>query len=145
MGYDRSPERRRQLTPMESELRAQAHPRATPRSGSWSRFRSWRRRRRPPRTLRGALAAGLVRLAVTTCLGAGAAWLIAELLGRDLSTGFYIAGAAVLAVAFMSSAADMGSPYYADRGEREYRVSSSFSYVLVGLVLIGIAVALETS
>ena len=61
-GYDRVPKRRRQLTPMESELRAQAVAPAIPRRG----------------------------------------------------------------------------------GEREYRIRSSFSYVLMGLVLIGVAVALET-
>jgi len=86
----------------------------------------------------------LVRLAIAGGLGAGAAFAIARWLGRDLAVGFYIAGAAVLAVAFMSSAADMGSPYYDDRGEREYRIRSAFSYVLVGLVLIGVAVAFET-
>jgi hypothetical protein len=90
------------------------------------------------------LAVGLLRLAIAGGLGAGAAFAIAHWLGRDLAIGFYIAGAAMLAVAFMTSAADMGSPYYDDPGEREYRVRSSFSYALVGLVLIGVAGALET-
>lgn len=144
MGYDDAPKRRRGLTPMESELRTQAAPPTTPQRGLWSRWLSWRRRRRPPRTLAGALALGLLRLAVAGGLGAVAAIAIAHWLGRDLAVGFYIAGAAVLAVAFMSSAADMESPYYVDRGEREYRIRLSFSYVLVGLVLVGIGVALET-
>jgi hypothetical protein len=43
----------------------------------------------------------------------------------------------------MSSAADMGSPYYYHQTEREYRVRASFSYALVGAILIAAAVVLE--
>ncbi len=50
----------------------------------------------------------------------------------------------MLAVVFMTSAADRGTLYNEDRGGREYRVRSSFSYALVGLVLIGVGVAVET-
>jgi hypothetical protein len=44
----------------------------------------------------------------------------------------------------MSAAADMGTPYYYDQAERGSRVRASFSYVLVGAILIGAAVVLES-
>src|ERR1041385_3750218 len=141
MGYDEEPPRIRRLTPLESELRIPA-PAPPARSTPWRRYRSWRAARRPPQTLRGVLVRGLLRLAVAGATGTGAALLLAHLLGRPVHVGFYLAGAAVLAFAFMYSAADMGSPYQ-NQFEREHRVRASFSYVLVGAVLIGVAVALE--
>jgi hypothetical protein len=134
MGYEREPRRFRQLTPLESELRVPEPPRRV-RVTPWSRFRTWRARRRPPKTLLGALGLGLLRLAIAGGLGTVLAFLFAYWLDRPTHVGFYLAGAAALAVAFMSSAADMGTPYHYDRGEREYRVRASFSYALVGAIL----------
>jgi hypothetical protein len=143
MGYEREPRRIRKLTPLESELRVPEpprHARVTP----WGRFRTWRARRRPPKTRLGGLGLGLLRLAIAGALGTVVALLLARWLDRPTHVGFYLAGAGVLAVAFMSSAADMGSPYYYDQAEREYRVRTSFSYALVGAILIGTAVVLES-
>ena len=143
MGFEREPTRFRNLTPLESELRV-TEPLPPPRVTPWGRFRTWRRaRRRPPKTLLGAVGRGLLRLAVAGALGTVAALLLARWLDRPTHIGFYIAGAAVLAVAFMSSAADTGSPYYRERGDREQRVRASFSYALVGLILVCVAVFLE--
>jgi len=142
MGYEREPRRVRKLTPLESELRAPdlpPHARVT----SWSRFRTWRSRRRHPKTLLGAVGLGLLRLAIAGTLGTGFALLLVRWLDRPTHVGFYLVGAALLGVAFMSSAADMGSPYYYDQAEREYRVRGSFSYAHVGAILIAAAVLLE--
>jgi len=143
MGYEPEPRRARTLTPLDSELRAPEPPRHA-RVTLWGRFRMWRARRRPPQTLLGALALGLLRLAIAGALGTVVALLLARWLDRPTQVGFYLAGAAVLAVAFMSSAADMGTPYYYDHYERGYRVRASFSYVLVGAILICVAVVLES-
>src|ERR1044071_4146109 len=102
MGYEREPRRFRQLTPLESELRIPEPPRRV-RVTPWRRLRSWRARRRPPKTLRGALALGLLRLAVAGAVGTVVALLLARWLDRPTHVGFYLAGAAALAVAFMSS------------------------------------------
>ena len=51
---------------------------------------------------------------------------------------FYAVGAFVLATA------DTESPNYYGNTEREYRVRASFSYVLVGILLLGIGILLET-
>src|SRR5260221_2487216 len=120
MGYEREPRRVRKLTPLESELRAPEAPRHA-RITPWGRFRTWPARRHPPQPLLGALGLGLVRLAIADALGTVVALLLARWLGRPTQVGFYVVGAAVLAVAFMHSAADMGSPYHFNRAEREYR------------------------
>ena len=141
MGYEREPTRVRQLTPLESELRPE--PPRDARITPWVRFRRRQARPRPPKTLLDAIGLGLVRLAAAGSLGTVVAVLLAHWLDRPTPVGFYLAGAAVLAVAFMHSAADMECPYYFNRAEREYRVRASFSYALVGAILIGVAVVLE--
>ena len=149
-GYGQEPRRRRPLTPLESELRPSGweFERERRRNPVRRALRRLRRRREPPKTLAGALARGLVRLAVTVAVGAAVAALLVRWLDRPLAVGFYIVGGALLAAAFFLSAADMETPDYALAGEpheREYRVNSSFAYVLMGLVLIGVGVVLETS
>lgn len=141
------PRRRRALTPLSGELRAEA-PRTEPFAGGpglRARIGAWRRRRRPPQTLRGALALGLVRLVVALAAGAGIAYATAAILDRTLAVGFYVAGALLLAVAFMSSAADVTTPFYWGTGERALRVNRSFSYALVGVMLVGIGLLVEAS
>ncbi len=133
------------LTPFESELRADVsitlpEPR---RKGPWRRFQTWRRHRRPPRTLRGAILVGLTRLSVALGVGTGAASIVVRWFDKSWVTAFYVVGAFVLATAVFFSAADLDRPSYYDRGEREYRVRASFSYVLVGALLVGIGVLLE--
>lgn len=146
-GYGQQERKRRTLTPLESELRPSGWQYERERETPLRRLRKRvRGRRPPPATLGAAIARGLLRMAFLVALGAGAAYLIARGLDRSLAVGFYLVGAGMLAVAFFSSAADMGTPDYAltsDRGEREYRVRGSLSYVLVGLALIAVGTALE--
>ena len=149
-GYGQEPRKRRPLTPLESELRPSGweFERERRRSPVRRVLRRLRRRREPPKTLAGALARGVVRLALTVAVGAGIAALLVRWLDRPLSVGFYIVGGAMLAAAFFLSAADTHTPDHAllgEPGEREYRVRSSFAYVLMGLVLIGVGVVLEMS
>ena len=138
----------RKLTPFESELRSEAPRSFGPprRRGPWSRFLTWRRRRRPqpPRTLRGAIFVGLVRLAVALAAGSGVAALVVRWFDKSWVVAFYAVGAFVLATAVFFSAADTESPNYYNSSEREYRVRASFSYVLVGTLLLGIGLVLET-
>jgi hypothetical protein len=136
--------RRKSLTPLESELRFQepAAPRAP---STWQRaHRRFKRERRPPSTLAVAIAAGLLRLA----LAAGAASLVAllanRLLGRQTALGFYVVGGALLAVA-LGTSGGTGRRYYGTQYDRERRVNLSFSYVLAGLVVIAIGVAIEAT
>jgi hypothetical protein len=135
------PERRRSLTPLESELRIPHAPPATTKPG---RFQSLRRReRRPPTTRRGAAARGLLRLGIAVGAASGVALLIDHVTGRNTPFGFYVAGAAVLAIAFFTSASDMGTRHYYSRGEREHRVNWSFAYMLAGALVVAIGVAID--
>lgn len=136
------PERRRSLTPLESELRATHR---THRPHLPSRFERLRRRRerRPPTTLRGAVARGLIRLGLAVGVASGVALLVDHWTGRTTAFGFYVVGAAILAIAFFTSAADMGTGYWYRQGEREARVSRSFAYMLAGVLVVGIGVLVE--
>jgi hypothetical protein len=145
LGFEPDERKIRKPTPFESELRATESVSAGTRS-VWQRLLTWRRQKRD-RVLQapgGYVILGLARLGVAFAAGAGVAVLVARLFDRSLAIGFYIAGAAVLALAFFLSAADEQTPYYYGRDEREYRVSVSLSYGLVGLVLLGFGVVLET-
>ena len=86
---------------------------------------------------------GVVRLLVVLSVATGAAVLLDHFTGRSAAFGFYVVGAFILAAAFLMSGADMGSPYYYDQGEREQRVSLSFSYVVAGLLVLAVAVAVD--
>ena len=139
------PERRRSLTPLESEL----SPRPQPETYAPSRFERFRRREKgPPKTTAQAVVRGLIILAVAIGAASGIALLVDHFTGRAASFGFYVVGAALLAIAFLTSAGGMGArPYYASQGsraEREQRVSWSLSYILAGalVVLVGVLIDL---
>ena len=135
------PERRRSLTPLESELRIPYGPPPPTKPGRRERFR--RRERRPPTTTRGAVARGLLRLGIAVGAASGVALLIDHFTGRDTQFGFYVTGAGVLAIAFFTSASDMGTQYYYSRGEREQRVNWSFAYMLAGALVVAIGVVID--
>jgi hypothetical protein len=135
------PERRRSLTPLESELR----PSHTPIADKPSVIERLRRRRerRPPTTLRGAVARGLLRLGIAVGVASGVALAVDHWTGRSTAFGFYVVGAAVLAIAFLTSASDLSTPYYYRRGNREQRIRMSFAYMLAGALVVAIGVAIE--
>ena len=136
------PRRRRTLTPFESELRFDdpLHP-ATP----MRRLRRRRRRkeRQPPTTLRGAIAHAVVRLVLVVAIATGVAVLLDRLADRPAAFGFYVVGAFVLLAGFMLSTGNGGARYAYTRGERERRVNLGFSYVLAGVVILAVAVAVD--
>lgn len=82
-------------------------------------------------------------------MGTAIAVLAARLLDRSLAIGFYLAGAALLAVAFLSSAAASenahphGHTVAGGAEGKELLVRRSLSYALVGFVLAGVGVLLE--
>ena len=137
--------RRKSLTPLESELRFPTEV-APARPSTLERIRRpLRRERRPPQTLRRAIAAGVLRLVIALGLASVVALLVDHWMHRQTALGFYIVGGALLGVAVLMSAGDVGTPYYYGQGERERRVSMSFAYVLAGLVVIAIGVAIEAT
>ena len=142
------PERRRSLTPLESELRAQADI-VTPAVPSLlTRLR--RKYRRGPReavTLAAVIRRALIRLAVAVAAASGVALLIDHWLHRSPALGFYIVGAALLAVAFTTStgmSGQMGGWYfYRGAGEQARRINTGMAYTVAGAIVLGIAVAIE--
>jgi hypothetical protein len=140
-----SDRRRTTLTPLESELRFQDIAPPKP-PGAWQRLRRrLRRERRPPKTLVGALVAGLVRLGIVVGLASAAALLVDHWLHRTTALGFYVVGGFVLAAAVLMSTGDVGTPYYYRQREREHRVRLSVSYVIAGIFVIAIGVAIEAT
>jgi hypothetical protein len=135
------PQRRRSLTPLESELRPD-HRATAPKPDRLARLRR-RRERRPPTTFTGAVARGLLRLGIAVGAASGIALLLSHFTGRGAAFGFYVVGAGVLAVAFLTSATNVNTPYYYRVAERERRVSMSFAYMLAGGVVVLIGVAIE--
>jgi hypothetical protein len=138
------PERRRSLTPLESELRPRSEP-ADERAGPYERWRA-RRERRPPTTTRSVVARGLLRLGIAVGAACGIGLLLDYLTGRGGSFGFYVVGAALFTIAFFTSASPMGSRTQystASRDDREQRVRWSFAYILAGVVLVLIGVAID--
>ena len=135
------PQRRRSLTPLESELRPD-HRATVAKPDRLARLRR-RRERRPPTTFAGAVARGVLRLGIAVAAASGIALLVAHLTGRGTAFGFYVVGAGVLAVAFLTSATNMNTPYYYRVAERERRVSMSFAYMLAGALVVLIGVAIE--
>jgi hypothetical protein len=134
-------ERRRSLTPLESELRP-SHAPIADKPSAIERLR-WRRAKRVPTTLRGAILHGLTRLGIAVAVASGIALALDHWVDRGTAFGFYIVGAAVLAVAFGMSAAPIRTPYYYRQGDRELRVRMSFSYILAGAIVIAIGAAIE--
>lgn len=102
-----------------------------------------RREKRPPTTFRAVVLQGLIRLALAVGVASGAALLVDNWTGRNTSFGFYVVGAAVLAIAFLTSAAPMNTPYYFRQADRERRVSMSFAYMLAGALVVLIGVLIE--
>ena len=143
------PERRRStLTPLESELRAGDGRIAPATPGLVTRIRRrFHLERRRPTTLAGAIVQGLVRLAIAVGLASGIALLADHWLHRSTALGFYIVGAALLAVAFSTSAGmsgRMGGWYLYHGAEgRERRFNLGVAYIGAGALVIGIAVAIE--
>jgi hypothetical protein len=74
----------------------------------------------------------LVRIGLAVAVSAGVALLIDCFLDRSPAVAFYIAGAVVLAVAFLFSASDTESAYW----DAEERVRGSFLYMVVGGLVI---------
>jgi MFS family permease len=142
------PERRHSLTPLESELRAQEHTVAPAAPGLVTRLRrKLRRAPHPPATIGGVLRRALIRLTVAVAMASGVALLIDHWLHRSRALGFYIVGAALLAVAFSTSvgaAGQMGGWYfYRGPNEQARRVNTGIPYIVAGAAVIGIAVAIE--
>lgn len=86
-----------------------------------------------------------MRLGIAVGLASLGALLVDHLLHRQTALGFYVVGGFVLAAAVLMSAGDAGTPYYYGQREREHRVRLSFSYILAGLVVIAIGVAIEAT
>jgi hypothetical protein len=140
VSYEQEQARRRTLTPFESELRvgtASAEPPALGRPGLWRRFRDWQHRRRLPRTLAGAIALGLVRLAVGFAVGVGLAVLAARLLDRPTPIGFYTVGAAILLSGLLGAQANRqrAAYEYADSGQI-VRARPGVTMAAVGTLLL---------
>ena len=140
---------RRGLTPLESELRAETQPplrheRPRP-QGPLRRLSDWRRRPRPPRTLAGAVALGLLKLAVGVALASALAVLLARLLGRPSAIGFYVLGAIVLLSALVGAQASRQRMVY-EYGEsgRPPRARPGMLLAAVGVLLILVGAMLET-
>jgi hypothetical protein len=134
------PERRRSLTPLESELR----PRAQPEADAPSRFKRFRsREKRPPKTTAEAVVRGLILLGIAVGAASGIALLVDHFTGRAASFGFYVVGAAILAIAFVTSTGGMGARVSYSRGEREQRVNWSFAYMLAGVLVVAIGVLVD--
>jgi hypothetical protein len=139
--------RRRSLTPLASELTETFEP-----------AKPARRRRLPglprlPRatTWTGAIAVGIARflivVAVLGGLAAGVALLVVWLTDTEPARAFTLAfvglGALIVLGGFFSSAADMGSEYYYDVGERVSRVRSSIVYAAVGATLLAAGLVID--
>jgi hypothetical protein len=92
----------------------------------------------------GAVALALVRLALIVAVASAIAALVAHLAHRSAAFGFYVVGAFVLAAAVMMSAGGVGTPYYYRHADRERRVRLSISYVVAGVLILGIAVAIDS-
>ena len=146
MAYDGEPPRRRGLTPLSGEIVTAEEP-IDRRQGRVARVAAWRRRREPPRTFAGALLLAAVRLSLAACVASVVAVVVARQLDRPAQIGFYLVGAGILGLAFLFSAAESDRTWWdaPSRAEREYRVSASLVWVLVGAVVLAIGIVLELS
>ena len=144
--------RRRQLTPLSGELRAQAEWRPVdPVAEQRGRKRRRRRERRRPETTLGMLLFGLRRFVLFGGGLAGAVagiaalivWLTGSSATRVFPLAFYVGGAFFGALAFFGGTGTY-SRYYWSQTEKERAFNLSFVYICFALLLIGIGVALET-
>jgi heme/copper-type cytochrome/quinol oxidase subunit 1 len=97
--------------------------------------------------LSGAILQGLIRLTISAGIASGIALLVDHFLDRSAALGFYIVGAALLAVAFSTSSGMSGRMggwymYHAVEG-RERRFNLGVAYIAAGAVVVGIGVAIE--
>jgi hypothetical protein len=136
------------LTPLPGELRAEARA-SRPLEPAWpgprSRLADWRRRRRPAQTLGGAVAFGLLKLAIGLTVGSGLALLLAHLLARPAAIGFYVLGSVVLLAALVGAQASRRRTAY-EYGEsgRPPRARPGLLLAAVGILLIATGAILET-
>jgi len=146
------PPRRRTLTPLSGELRAdepQVLGRPAPRKPLRARLR--RKPKPPPKTWGEAIARGLVRFTLTIVLlsavvvgVAAALWWLADMdFRRAVALSFLLGGVLILAGGFFSSAAPIDTDYWYDVGDRERVVSNTFVYAAIGVVLVLIGVVLD--
>ena len=139
----------RRLTPLEGELHAREptplRSHVPARRGPWRRFRDWRRRRRPPQTLGGAIAVGLVKLGIGLAVGSALALLVARLLDRPAAVGFYVLGAVILFAALVGARTNRERmPYEYGESGRPPRARPGMLMGAVGLLLIVTGAILET-
>ena len=148
------PRRRRSLTPLSGELRAEEAPvlgRPPPRKRLRNRLR--RRPKPPPKTWPEAIARGLVRFAVVLAVMAALVlavafslvWLADMESDRALTLSFLLGGVLVLAGGFFSSAAPIETDYYYDVSDREHMISNTFVYAAIGIALVLIGVVLDAT
>ena len=137
--------RRRQLTPLSSELRTE----------EWTppRVEKPRRERKPkpaPTTRAGMILFGLRRFGLiafgvvgaTLLVALAVVWLSDSTAARTLPRTFYFAGAFFAAVTFLGGTG-IYYPWRRSRSEREFALNASFLYGLIAVILVGIGVALE--
>jgi formate hydrogenlyase subunit 3/multisubunit Na+/H+ antiporter MnhD subunit len=137
-------ERRHSLTPLESELRVR--PDVEP--GKPTLATRFRRRfhRDEPTTMAGVLLRAVSHLAVAVALASGIALIVDHFMHRNTAVGFYIVGAALLAVAFGTStglgrAAAWTYGYGPDAPAR--RLNMGVPYVVAGAFVLAIGVIIE--
>lgn len=136
----------RSLTPLSGELVARDVDDEVDRIRRSKRLRLGRLVARPRRQ-RHWLVSGGTRLAIAFGIGCGLALLVAAALHRERAIGFYVSGAALLAIGFMLSSADVSSPFYDGytANERHRRLHAGLAYVPVGLLVVGVGVLLEAT
>jgi hypothetical protein len=146
------PRRRRSLTPLSGELRAeeaQVLGRPPPRKSLRARLR--RKPKPPPKTWGEAIARGLVRFTLTivllSALLAGVAVLLVQFtdmeFARAVTLSFLLGGVLILAGGFFSSAAPVDTDFYYETPDRERMISNTFVYAAIGVVLVLIGIALD--
>jgi hypothetical protein len=139
-------QRRHSLTPLESELRSRpdVEPgKPTPLTRLRRRFR-----REPPTTIAGVLLRAVTHLALAVAVASGIALVVDHFMHRNAAVGFYIVGAALLAVAFGTStglgrAAAWTYGYGPDAPAR--RLSMGVPYVVAGAFVLAIGVIIEAA
>jgi hypothetical protein len=146
------PPRRRTLTPLSGELRAEeTHVLGRPPPRKPLRARLRRKAKPPPKTWGEAIARGLARFTLTMVLLSGVVmgvaaglWWFADMdFGRAATLSFLLGGVLILAGGFFSSAAPIDTDFYYDVPDRERMISNTFVYAPIGLVLVLIGIVLD--